>query len=360
MDTETQPAPSKSFRGAALARQYYHWLGPWVSLGLGLLTIRFLRHGFDYAPIAALLVLLGWTSAAFLQRLLDRRAQVAEPTRRERILQSALSLVVASTFQNVLFFLVPLWLTSATWPSWNIAFPVLLALMAVVSCFDRLYFKGVMQRPWSRTIWSGLLLFACLDPAVLSWVGTSSRWRMALTAGLSALIAGLVQARRARPRRAALLTGAGVVVTALAALLVQPLLPPVPIVLVGGDVGTDVVERYLEGQAESFPAGVERVYAWFSVAAPAAFEQRVRFVWSRDGDEIGRPHDTQIVGGRQSGFRTWSYASRPPAGEWQVELLSEAGQLIGRRRFTVCKESEELRPLDSLDMEESEKSIPPP
>jgi len=42
-----------------------------------------------------------------------------------------------------------------------------------------------------------------------------------------------------------------------------------------------------------------------------------------------------VVGGRKEGFRTWSYLSAPPPGNWRVDVLTDAGQLICRKSMAV-------------------------
>ena len=45
-----------------------------------------------------------------------------------------------------------------------------------------------------------------------------------------------------------------------------------------------------------------------------------------------------ITGGREQGYRAWTHKMNFPAdpvGKWQVQVVTESGQLIGLTKFTV-------------------------
>jgi hypothetical protein len=216
---------------------------------------------------------------------------------------------------------------------------VLQAAMAVLSCFEHWVRPLVLERPGLRAAWSAVILFAALVPAALTLLQLPTRLTIA-GAGALAVCAGLAVVppfRRGLAPKA--LAGLGCAALAFGLLLLlAPLLPPVPVQCLRAATGTAVLDRQLQGEAEGFEAGIERVYAWFAVAAPDRFRQAVRFAWSHEGQAIGRPFETQVQGGRRAGFRTWAYFSQPWPGRWQVELLTDAGQLIAARSFQIYPE----------------------
>lgn len=318
--------------------------GPLISLLLGLATVLFLRRGIRFAPIAVAILLTGWALAALLGRMLERELDedAPEPSPRQRWVQLGVRTLVAGMYQNVLFFLLPLWFASAAWPAANLAFPCLLGGMAVLSCFELAYTHWVLRRRIIRAVWSAVILFAVLVPASAVLVPGPQRWMVAGAAGLAGLAASLaaVPAWLRRPKRA-LGLGLGVAGLAVfAGFVLAPGLPPVPVQCVDSGVGVGVEAKELVGRSDAFVAGTPRLYAWFAVAAPEQFSQEVTFVWHREAEPIGRPFTTEVVGGRKQGFRTWSYLSKPWPGRWRVELLSDAGALIGRVRFSVHRADE--------------------
>jgi hypothetical protein len=96
-----------------------------------------------------------------------------------------------------------------------------------------------------------------------------------------------------------------------------------------------VSNREIEGAADRFPAGIKRVYAWFAVQLPRRYRQGIRFEWYRDGERAGKDSVREIVGGREQGYRASAFTSSPKPGSWRVDLLTDASQLIARKRFVV-------------------------
>jgi hypothetical protein len=340
--------------------------GPWISLGLGILSVVVFRRGIGYAPVAAATLIVGWTIVVVLGQWLGLGGEGAPVAGEDgtapglwprllRILRTLAGSWVVSLYQNVLFYLVPVWFASAVWPSANVAFPALLAAMAVFSCFEFPYRHLVLQRPVVRTLWSALVLFAVLVPAAPSLVLASPRMYVALSSGVAALLSVAALATRPwtprpptesteamavsspAPRQARVVWLSLAVALAAAGLLTlsAPLLPPVPVVCVSSGAGTGVHERQLTGESERFEPGVSRVYAWFAVALPPRDSQEVLFAWFRDGSPVGRGIETTIRAGRKEGWRTWAFRTAPGPGDWRADLLSDGGQLIGRVRFTV-------------------------
>jgi hypothetical protein len=314
--------------------------GPWISLALGVAAVVYMRRGLGFAPIAVGVLMLAWIGAAALQRFTpaspaEGTAQSAAPRWRRMVVPAGKSIVVG-LWQNVLFYLLPVWWASAVLGSWNTAFPLLLAAMALLSCFEYQWRAWVLDRPVTHAIWSAAVLFAALVPCA-AVVGAPLRLSLALAAAASALAAAAAVAPRMRlPKTARWFACTGV--AAAAGFLAQwsaPILPPVPVVKVTSGVGTAVEARELAGRNDLFAAGTDRVYAWFAVAVPAGYRQSVRFEWHRDGRPEGRATEVLIVGGRPDGFRTWSLRKAPAPGEWEVDLRTDSSQLIARERFVV-------------------------
>lgn len=82
------------------------------------------------------------------------------------------------------------------------------------------------------------------------------------------------------------------------------------------------------------------VYVFTSIFAPTALEKSVAHHWQWKNPETGR-WDTadrieyQITGGRDHGFRGFTFKSNIQTGQWKVEVLTEEGQVIGIVRFDV-------------------------
>ena len=320
------------------ARRFYGNYAPWISLGLGIVARALSRKGVDFAPKAVAIVALTWLVPIAVTRWLE----VPGPGQREgklrRLLRTASPTVTVLLYKNVLFFLVPIWFGSAHWTSLNMIVPVLLAAMALFTCFARPYRERVLERPRARVLWTAAVLFAALVPASAVMLRTSPRTSIILAAVLASLVAwvALAPSDRLLSKRGAL--SALAVAVPVAALLgwAAPLFPPVPLVCYDRGAGIAVVNRELEGRATSFPLGTAKVYAWFAVTLPKRHQEEIAFQWYRDGKPVGGRFRTKVAGGRKEGYRTWTMHTAPGVGDWRVDMLTgRSAQLIGRATFEV-------------------------
>ena len=83
-------------------------------------------------------------------------------------------------------------------------------------------------------------------------------------------------------------------------------------------VGTGVAERALQGAAESFPAGTERVYC-FARITNVPTDGEIEFVWFKGDTEQARVKQTV----KSSPYRTWSSKALPAdaAGDWRCDVI---------------------------------------
>ena len=97
-------------------------------------------------------------------------------------------------------------------------------------------------------------------------------------------------------------------------------------------IATMVVDRAPSGAGMTFPATVERLYAWTRIQG-AEGETTVHHVWIQ-GD-VERAEDRKSVGGAP--WRTWSNKAIMPewTGDWRVEVRDSRGNVLETIRFTV-------------------------
>ncbi|NQU83116.1 MAG: DUF2914 domain-containing protein [Parcubacteria group bacterium] len=85
-----------------------------------------------------------------------------------------------------------------------------------------------------------------------------------------------------------------------------------------------------------------KVYSYSSVFAPTKLNTKISHRWSYYDERKGEwtVLDTlpyTIVGGRDGGYRGYSFKSNMMAGEWRVDIITERGQLLGRMNFDVVQ-----------------------
>lgn len=139
--------------------------------------------------------------------------------------------------------------------------------------------------------------------------------------------------------------GAGAVAVAVVWLL-QAWIPPVPLQLTRGTFAQAVDRLEPVDPVSRLPVDELRRWgsltAFSAVAAPAGLRQPIVHVWRKDGVVVGRVVLSALRGGRPGGFRTYSRKTDlgdDPAGQWSVDVLTAAGQLIGRIRLTVTPDA---------------------
>jgi hypothetical protein len=82
----------------------------------------------------------------------------------------------------------------------------------------------------------------------------------------------------------------------------------------------------------------ERVYIFSSIFAPTKFKQKIYHQWYfHDGREWIKKDRLgfSITGGRDNGYRGYSYKSSVQAGKWRVDVITNRGQVLGRVKFLV-------------------------
>jgi hypothetical protein len=344
-----EPQPSHHFDvGAAAAtisrpvtflRKFVSQYAPFISLGVGVLARVLSKHDIEFAPKAVALLIVAWTLPIVMARVLpDPPPDTAEPRWRRAVRKTGAPFVVVVLYKNVLFFLVPIWFGAAHFPSLNMGAPLVLAAMALATCFAHQFQHHVVERPVRRVLWSAVVLFAALVPATAVLAFTTPRVSLFIAALMSAAVATAALKGEEDPLSRRAIGGIllGAVPVAALVVLAAPLLPPVPAACLDTGAGTAIVNRNLDGRADTFAHGTHRVYAWFAVRLPSRYRQQVIFEWFHDGAAVGEPIVSTIEGGRAGGYRTSTSKTAPGPGRWRADLLNESGQLIGRVKFDVA------------------------
>ena len=84
----------------------------------------------------------------------------------------------------------------------------------------------------------------------------------------------------------------------------------------------------------------DRLYAYSSVFAPTSIESTITHSWSyfnetsNNWTKVSRI-PFSISGGRDGGYRGYTYKTAFTPGLWRIDVLTERDQLLGRRKFKV-------------------------
>jgi hypothetical protein len=311
----------------------------WALLsGIAVLVLAHNRYG--YIRWVVLFLGLTWASTLFFSRFSSLGGIASS-----RFAQEFVSYLTRIMYQGTLFFLLPFYFYSTTFPSWNSLYVLLLAGLAVFSTFD-IPFDRALRR--SRAFALGFFLIVTFSALIFFFplfLRVRTHQGLYLAAFLS-FLAALPLAGSRQPREGRKLLAALVILAILLGLvrLARPLIPPVPLRLAKLRFTTQLDPRTLRtGQefAREIPAqalNAPNLYAVATVFSPVPLPTSLVLRW-RQGGRILRTTRALEVMAHARGFRLWDALNvrRTPLspGAYDLEIWTAEGQLLARVGFRV-------------------------
>lgn len=317
---------------------------PWTIAIFGFVSgiLSFLlveRKQDEFAQIIAVLMLASWLWLALenlLKRSISRWFGIDLPP-------PLVSFATQLVHQESLFFVIPFFFITTAWNSGQMVFTSILIAAAFISIIDPIYYRWLAPRRWLYFIFHGITLFAVLLTTLplLFYIPTPKSYLWAL--GIAVLLS-LPHIARAMPYqwwRRIITTLALMVVVSALGLFVRPWVPPASLWLTEVAI-TDHIDDENRSPANQLKIVTAEqlykgLYAYTAIHAPRGLNERIYHQWRHNGKNIDRiPLD--IKGGRESGYRAWTHKLNFPEdhlGNWQIQVLTEANQLIGVLRFRV-------------------------
>jgi hypothetical protein len=332
----------------------YPWTVALFGFVSGLASFFMVERNEQFAQAIAVFMLISW-AWLILENVLARGvAHWFGLTLPPPLLKFATQLV----HQESLFFAIPFFVVTTVWNSGQAIFSGLLIVAAFISIIDPLYYRWLAPRRWLYFIFHGLTLFAVLLIALPILfqlpTGKSYQWALAIAVILSFPSAARGLDMRWWKHLIAIL----VLVLAASALglLVRTWIPPATLWLAevaitdhldaANNLGASAPRNSLtQVTAAQLRQGL---YAYTAIHAPRGLKERIYHVWLRNGREVDRVA-LDISGGREAGYRAWSHKLNfpdQPAGNWKINVVTEANQLIGVLRFRVVEGSTAIVELD--------------
>lgn len=324
------------------------WMHSLYAMCLGGFVVMFAQKGFAYARWLTLMLLAVWFIIVLLFRLFGsgRRQTIATPQARVRFL--VMTYVLKNLYQGMLFFLLPFYWKTATFDAGNRWFLLLLVVCAVMATLDLVFDRVLMRWRLFASIYYAVTLFAALNLAIPALYPTP-----ALVSLLIAAFFATVAFWTLHFRLRALVTPplVYVMVASLAlslgtAYAARRLVPPVPLQLVRGAVGTEELPdgRLALEVTRVHASLVDELLSVTDVFTPVGEGEAFMHVWRLDGDVVARVKPTvKRVGGKRRGairLRSELRREKLPverAGSWSVDIETAGGQLVGRYDFEVTE-----------------------
>ena len=292
------------------------------------------------AKVIALVMLVSWlwlVLESLLRRLIARWFGV-------QVAPVLLRYLTQMVHQESLFFILPFYFVTTAWNSGQALFSGLLAASALVAVIDPLYYRWLAPRRWVYLAFHTLTLFAVLLTAlpIIFHLSTPQSYRWALfTAMLLSLpsLFSLLQVQRWW--RGLVLCGLALALGG-AGWMLRSWVPPATLWMteMAATAQLDSARREPGVSLKQISAEQLRsngLYAYTAISAPRGLKERIYHVWLHNGRRVDSIA-LDINGGRKAGYRAWSHKLQfppNPEGRWQIQVVTEAGQMIGTLRFQV-------------------------
>lgn len=313
----------------------------WALLtGVAVLVLAHNRYGF--VPWVVAFLLLTWGTTLIFSRWSS--TSVSSTMAFARGFVSYLTRVM---YQETLFFLIPFYSYSTTFPSANSLFVVVLAGLAVFSCFDLPFDRLLRANRVFAMAFFGLVTFSALNLLLPILLEIRVHQATALAAA-TAFVAAVPLAYRwhdLRKGETLAKVGAGVLVALALVTVARPLVPPVPLRLVrlkfspGPDPATMELERDLPQQVRQSDLATGRLFVTATVFAPERLPTSLTIRFRRDGQTLRRSRVVEVEA-HPRGFRIWDALrfpgdAPPPPGTYWAEVWTGERHLVGRGALEV-------------------------
>jgi hypothetical protein len=304
-----------------------------LALGIGVMWVG--AHNYAWLRVTLFYVAFLWVTSLFVPALVDRPGMGTKWRGRLRLVINYFS---KNFYQQLLFFLLPIYYASASAWSANLVFVGFLGASALVSTLDVVYDRHLSVRRGLVAVFFAFNLFACINVMLPTLWSISNRTAVPVSAGLAIVAFASIRyrLRELAPFHVRLQIGLAGIVLILLVALGRPLIPPAPLRLLRTDFGQAIDRRALQiaNPMDAVPlVATGRVYALTAIYAPLGLRDRMGHRWYQDGRLVYASPFYELTGGRKEGFRLWTSAPVKGVTEGtvvRVDVTTEAGQLVGR------------------------------
>ncbi|OQR32322.1 hypothetical protein BWR15_20700 [Pseudomonas sp. T] len=298
------------------------------------------RHRAGFARAMAIVMLVSWIWLMLENLLTDRFKRRFGWEVPPGLLRYATQLI----HQESLFFCLPFFFVTTTWNSGQALFTGVLTLAGLMAITDPVYYKWLSVRRWTFLGYHTLTLFAVLLTAlpIILHLSTPQSYQAAL--GIAVLLSFpslAVTVKIHKWWRWFALVGLTLSIGAVG-WFARAWVPPSTLWMTEMAVteSFDNAQRTPGDSLETVSVAQiksQGLYAYTAINAPRGLNERIYHAWRLNGQEVDRIA-LDIKGGREAGYRAWTHKQNfptDPSGDWQVQVLTEAGQVIGTLRFEV-------------------------
>ena len=212
------------------------WFHSSYSLLLGIGVMWLGTKNFTYLRLAIFHIAFIWLSSLALP-LLARLLSLPENWRHR--LRLLINYFQRNFYQQLLFFILPIYYLSATWGAVNMLFVLLLAVSALLATMDIIYDRYLSVNRRLLAVFFAFNLFACINvmlPVVWNFKN-SFALRLSAMLALVGFISFSLTLREVKTRDRLLLILAAALLLAGVSEIGRPLIPPAPLRLMNSGFG---------------------------------------------------------------------------------------------------------------------------
>jgi len=335
---QAESRPASWFQRHAAALWWLH-SGYALLLGIGIMWLG--ARDYNYLRVTVFHVGFIWLSSLYLPKLFDHPRLSPKWVGRLRLFVNYFN---KNFYQQVLFFILPIYFGSATASSGNFIFVLLLAISAVLSTLDVVYDRHLSVRRSLTACFFAFNLFALINVMLPVLWSIGNGWATRVSAVFAALgFATIFQPfSQVRHRQYIVAVGTALLLLALVELL-RSYIPPVPLRVRAGQFGGDYqpeTKSVAPVLTEVEPGKGRRLHVVTPIKAPLGLKEKVQHRWYKNGRLIWDSSFIQVTGGREQGFRLWTnylFTIIEPGDIVRVDARTEGGQLIGRVHLSAGK-----------------------
>lgn len=337
-------------KGGRLKRimQRVWWLHSFGALAFGVGVMLFARKGLAHADKILIALALSWSCVFIAFRFIVGPANRSPDDKFvKKGVRLVTNYVIKQMYQQMFFFLVPLYASSAMWslssPNWWIV-PLLL-LCAVLSTMDLVFDNFIMEHRNIAAGMYGLCMFAVLN-LMLPLVFHLPHFVSLMCA---ALITPPAVALLSYPL-SSVVKGRGLVLTVLCSVGLgagcffgRVLVPPAPMAMAAGGIGHGSPGSYecVPGPLRVIQSDeLDGLRCVTEITEPGGIHDKIVHVWSHDGDEILREMPRPMPNCDEAVVKSELPRDRMPTsveGRWSCRVETGDGQLVGLLAFRVPK-----------------------
>ena len=323
-------------------------LHSFFALSFGVMVMAFARKGLAHADKVLIALVASWIVVFIAFRFIVGPANRSD---NEFFVKKGVRLVtnyvIKQMYQQMFFFLVPLYASSATWTmqSTNWWIVPLLLLCAVLSTMDLVFDNFIMEHRNIAAGMYGLCMFAVLNLLLQLSFHVPHFGALMVAAAITPLAVALLSYPLASVFGARGLALVGICTAGLVAgcYLGRATIPPAPMAMAAGGIGHGTQGSYecVPGPVRTIKATqLDKLRCVSEVAEPGGIKDSLVHVWKHKGvqllrvtpDKVHRCPQTVLISEPDP-----ELLPKDPTGAWSCAVETTDGQLVGLMSFDVPK-----------------------